>query len=161
MDCSPVWFLYWPSLWHLTNVGGHSHSLYSFYVSWPISATTSLCICQEKIDTEKHHNMKSPVRSHAELGFCSLRRLQITCYWSSLHTCARVSGHSRWPPIRSRGRVLLSSIRWMLRWLDYLVEFPTLDIGRSNLGDRKGNCVWGFNEQACPAWTWKKKIDKK
>ena len=28
-------------------------------------------ICQEKVDTKKHHSFRSPVRSCTELGFCS------------------------------------------------------------------------------------------
>ena len=39
-----------------------------------------MCICQEKVDTEKHHSFRSPVRSCTELGFYSPRQLQDACY---------------------------------------------------------------------------------
>ena len=38
------------------------------------------CICQEKVDTQKHHNIRSPVRSCTELGFYSPRQPQDVCY---------------------------------------------------------------------------------
>lgn len=40
----------------------------------------AMCICQEKVDTQKHHNIRSPVLSCTEQGFYSPRQPQVACY---------------------------------------------------------------------------------
>ena len=44
------------------------------------------CICQGKVDTEKHHSFRSPVRSCTELGFYSPKRPQVARKYSNGHT---------------------------------------------------------------------------
>ena len=50
------------------------------------SCSPDACICQGKVDTKKHHSIRSPVRFCTELGFYNPERPQVSHNYSNEHT---------------------------------------------------------------------------
>ena len=57
-----------------------SEVAYSVEQAEEIAEKLGYCICQGKVDTEKHHSVRSPVRFCTELGFCNLKRGHVGDY---------------------------------------------------------------------------------